>query len=124
MSLPLAYSNFIFLQPKGSVMSYEGEVQCICKCGRYYVVDTHESDDCHWCGSKPAWTNDIDDTNGYAIGNIPFEVVNKHCLISGSTYRVPNIGELDRFRTYTTYTDNCARVFLCHNKKQIGGPRG
>ena len=46
-------------------MSYEGYSEYICDLGHYYCRDCYDDDSgCPACGSKPAWRNSVDQTNG------------------------------------------------------------
>jgi len=100
-------------------MSYEGYEQCICEKGHYFensnVYQWDVAEGCD-CGAPTVFTNAVDETNGEAYGEIPFEEMRKlkladamveTCPCCGSAktlhpprYRVPTAEELKNIRYY------------------------
>lgn len=73
-------------------MSYEGSVQCICHNGHYSIQDCYTEGDCPECRGGIAWRNDIDETNGESMGEIPFELLKEKYLITPADIQTCNLG--------------------------------
>ena len=91
-------------------MSYEGYTQNICKNGHLFDRDAFSRTICD-CGAEAAWPNQVDETNCYGVGFIPFEEFKKLMLtptrvktcnlghqhvLEEATYRLPEPNELQR----------------------------
>ena len=87
-------------------MSHEGYTQCICQNGHYFEIDAYfEPEDyaCKVCSGKVAWSNSVDETNGFPRGKIPYETLKEKFLKNAETcnfghshseiFRIPSRGE-------------------------------
>lgn len=110
-------------------MSYEGNVQLICENGHLTIEDTYHHDmtetnpECSVCKGKILWENQVDETNGEAVGLILMNDMNKYFKIQEeeffncptckhthmtqpNLYRIPSKEETANLRTITDYETN------------------
>ena len=83
-------------------MSYEGYVQNICANGHYYEHDAFDEEKKCGCGAVSTWSNDVSETNCDSCGEIPFEVLREHCLLTSEQLSKCNLGYI-HVTTEATY---------------------
>lgn len=97
-------------------MSYEGFSQNICNNGHRYNLFAHtDMDSCFYCNGSAVFSNQVDETNGESVGQIPNHIwerfkiqeeVTQVCSLghkhvtSPARYRIPTEAECEASRHY------------------------